>query len=86
LIVGVDVELIEMREQCVTVGMNRHPTGGNVFVDRALAPLSFLGPKPALICRDRQSRPQFQHTVVTLSDLDLCAGFIEMQATPHLGR
>jgi hypothetical protein len=55
LIVG--VELVEMRQQCVAVGMNRDLAGGNVRIDCALALLSFLGPEPALVGWDRQCGP-----------------------------
>jgi hypothetical protein len=48
--------------------------------------LPALGPKPALLGRNRQRCPQFKNPVVTFSDLNLSAGLVEVQSPPNLRR
>lgn len=58
----------------------------NVVVDFLFALLPAILPEPALISGDGQGWPKLQDTILAFGDLNLCAGLIQMQSTPDLGR
>ncbi len=61
-------------------------TGCHILVNLALAFLPPLGPKPALVSRCGQRRPQFENAVLSLDQLDLSTRLVEVKPPTNVGR
>lgn len=60
--------------------------GCHMLVNLALAFLPPLGPKPALVSRYGQRRPQFENAVLSLDQLDLSTRLVEVEPPTNVGR
>jgi hypothetical protein len=74
------IEVIQMPQEIFTAVVHLNFSFTEVLVNEAFALLPFFGPKPCLIGRHGQGRPQLNDAVSAFSYLDLGTGLIEMQA------
>ena len=78
--------MIEMLEQGVDIGVRGDPACRDVLIDLAFHRLPSIGPEPALIGRDWQDGLEFDHTILTLDDPDLCPGLVKVHPSAQVGR
>lgn len=67
-----------MAQESVGVFVDANPPGRHMRFDFLLPLLPTVLPKPALISRDRQHWPKFQHPVRALGDLYLSPRLVKM--------
>jgi hypothetical protein len=76
---------VKVPTELVNVVGDMNLSGGDVVVHLSFALLPVSGPKPRLLSWNGDVRMEFYYPVVTLHDLDLSSGLVEMKAPAHFG-